>query len=116
MQAEDASYMKWLMGNISNSAQSKVGSINFIGAEPIKEKTMEEKQKDIKKRDEIVNDLIGSGYWNGKIYGGKNKSIYVSGDKVNISDEEAKYLEMRKAFHKKFNSQIAQFEYRRILK
>jgi hypothetical protein len=57
-------------------------------------KTRFEKDKENKKRkEERMKELIGSGKWNGKIYGKRgNYSIYISGDKKDISDEDADIL------------------------
>lgn len=58
--------------------------------------TMERKQK----QDEAIAKLVKPerpaylvGRWNGKIYGSRSKSIYLDGEKKELTDEEAQQLE-----------------------
>ena len=47
-----------------------------------------------------------TGKWNGKIYGSKTKSIYVDGDKVDITASEVKEIEAYQAAREVYNQQI----------
>jgi hypothetical protein len=41
---------------------------------------------------ETILDKIENAKWNGKIYGGKEKSIYLNGEKVVLSNDDAELL------------------------
>lgn len=93
---------------IGGNSQTREAKAKWYEGELCKEcykKMMAEKKiEDEKKKGIIIPDFI-TGYWNGKIYGyGETKSIYIDGDKIELTKDQLEELEeYKKALDENWN-------------